>query len=129
MQEHGSFNMNITDQIIIINAYGAWNLETALRWGREFKLLANQIESSPWACIVDLSSFELAIPEVWEHIDEINDWCNLHNQKYEVVICSLSIQKSLLENSHKKLTNVETNFCSSLKQSIEWLSKFGVIKI
>ena len=129
MQEHGSYNMKIVDQTIIVEAVDAWNLETAERWGIEYKSLVGLIKNLPWACLVDLSNFELAIPDVLEHIDKINEWGNSHNQKFEVVVCSLSIQKDLLQNAHKILTNVETNFCENVVQAKSWLHQKGVLKI
>ena len=99
MLEHGSFNLSLIDQTIISEAFGSWNIETAIRWADEFKLLVGQISNAPWACIVDLSNFELAPLDVWAYIDEINLWCNVNNQKYEVLICSSSLQKAILEKS------------------------------
>ncbi|MFT6779727.1 MAG: hypothetical protein ACJAV1_003670 [Paraglaciecola sp.] len=127
LQEHGSYDMYILNQTLIIEAVDAWNLETSLRFGQEFKELVNKIEHNPWACLVNLNDFELAIPEVWEHVNKINEWANLHNQKYEVVVCSSLIQEVLLEISHKKLSNVETNFCENVEQAKKWLNQFGVI--
>jgi hypothetical protein len=128
MNEHGSFSMKIVDRTLIVKAEGAWNLETAIRWGQEFKLLVNRIEEHQWACLVDLSNFELAIPEVWDHLNSVNEWSNLHNQKYEAVVCSLSIQKVLIKKSHAVLTNVETKFCEGLNEAYEWLEIIGVLK-
>ncbi|PKI16594.1 hypothetical protein [Colwellia sp. 12G3] len=128
MNEHGSFSMKIVDRTLMVEAVGAWNLETAIRWGQEFKLLVSSIEELQWACLVDLSNFELAIPEVWEHLDSVNKWSNLHNQKYEAVVCSLSLQKVLIEKSHAALTNVETKFCEDLNEAFEWLEIMGVLK-
>ena len=61
-------------------------------------------------------------------LDELNEWGNLNNQKYEVVVCGLSIQQALLEKSHEVLTNVETKFSENLKQAYEWLETVGVMK-
>ncbi len=121
--------MKIVDQTIIIEAVGAWNLETAERWGIEFKLLAARIESLPWACLTDLSNFELAIPDVWEHLDMVNEWCNSHNQKFEAIICSLTIQRALFEKAQKNLAKVETNFFENVDQAKGWLHQKGVLKI
>lgn len=129
MLEHGSFNLSLIDQTIISEAFGSWNIETAIRWADEFKLLVGQISNAPWACIVDLSNFELAPLDVWSYLDEINLWCNANNQKYEVLICSSSLQKAILEKSKGNLTNVQTHFCLNLTEGKKLLSKYGVINI
>ena len=65
---------------------------------------------------------------MWEKIDELNIWANANNQRYEVVICSMSIQKALMEASHDVLTNVETTFCNNTQQAYQWLEQVGVYK-
>lgn len=86
------------------------------------------IKDKPWACLVDLSRWELSTPDMWQKIDELNEWGNENNQRFEVVICSLSIQKSLMETSHEVLTNVESKFCDKIEQAFSWLESVGVYK-
>jgi len=52
---------------------------------------------------------------MWDEIIELNKWGNSNNQKYEAVIGSMSLQKSLMEESHTVLTNVETKFCDNIE--------------
>ena len=127
MNEDGSFSMDLIDQTLIIKPVGAWNLETAVRWGDEFKSYVTIIQDKAWACLVDLSKFDLATPDVWEHINDVNQWSNLRNQKYEVVVCNLRIQEKLMENSHKSLWNVETKFFESFDEACLWLKSVGYI--
>lgn len=126
MQEHGSFDMKIISQTLVIKCFDSWNYETVSRLCIEYKELAKKINNKPWACLVDLTQWELSTPDMWDQIDELNQWGNINNQKYEVVICSLSIQRDLMEDSHNVLTNVETKFCNNLTQAYEWLKSVGV---
>ena len=128
MQEHGSFKLKIVDQTLVVQCFGSWNLETVLRMCKEYKELVEQINDKPWACLVDLSQWELSTPEMWDEIDKLNEWGNDNNQRYEAVICNLFIQKSLMEDSHTVLTNVETSFCENIEQAYEWLNSVGVLK-
>ncbi len=126
MQEHGSFDITCLNQTIIIKAIGSWNLETAVRYIKEYKRAVSLIKSNPWACLVDLTEWELATPDVVAYIAEFNAGGHSHNQKYEVVIHSLCLQKKLLANSHKVLTNVETKFCKNIEEAIVWLDSVGI---
>lgn len=128
MQEHGSFEMEIVDQTLVIKCFDAWNIETVLRLCNEFKELAETLNEKPWACIVDMSQWELATPEMWDEINKLNQWTNSNNQKYEAVICSVCIQEILMKGSHSALTNVETKFCENIDEAYEWLSNLGMLK-
>ena len=129
VQEHGSFDMKIVDQTLIIKCFDSWNIQTVLRLCKEYKALVETINDKPWACLVDMSQWELSTPEMWNEIDKLNQWGNINNQKYEAVICCLSIQKMLMEDSHSVLTNVETNFCQNIDEAYKWLSSLGVLNI
>ena len=127
MQEHGSFDMKIIDQTLIVKCFDAWNLETVLRMCEEYKILAKKIADKPWGCLVDLSQWELSTPDIWDEIAKLNTWGNKHNQKFEVVIYCMSLQKTLLADSHQVLTNVETHFCDNIEQAYTWLTQVGVL--
>lgn len=129
MREHGFFEMKILDQTLVIKCIGCWNFETILHIEKEYKELASTINHKPWACLVDLIEWELTSPETLEHISVINKWGNLNNQRYEVVVCNLAIQKAVFKDSHKVLTNVETTFRHNLEDAYKWLSSKGVMKI
>ncbi len=128
MKEHGSFTFEVFHQTLVVKCFDAWNTETVIRLCREYQEHAQQISDKPWGCLVDMSCWELSTPDMWEKIDELNEWGNQNNQKYEAVICSLSIQRSLMESSHEVLTNVETQFCEDIAQAYEWLASVGVYK-
>jgi len=63
------------------------------------------------------------------YLNKLNEWSNDNNQKYEAVICSMSLQKSMVEKSHMAFTNVETSIFENREQAYDWLSSVGVIKI
>ncbi|QBF82659.1 hypothetical protein EXU30_08135 [Shewanella maritima] len=128
MREHGSFEMEVRDQTLIVKCVDSWNIETVIRMCREYKQLAATICDQPWACLVDMTEWVLATPEMWAEIDKLNDWGNKHNQKFEAVVCSLALQKSLMVQSHEVLTNVETKFCKDLPEAYQWLADAGMLE-
>ncbi len=128
MQSHGSFEVTIIDQTLTVKAFGAWNYETALSYGEEFKQLACKLRNKPWACLLDLTEWELFTSDSWDYLNELNEWCNINNQKYEVIICSSPTQKALLEKTHVLLPNVEARFFDDFENAYKWLKHVGVLK-
>ncbi|GLS91373.1 hypothetical protein GCM10007916_24420 [Psychromonas marina] len=126
MREHGRFDMQVEEQVIVLKVYGAWNFETTSRWCHEYKDHIDAIKDKPWARLMDLTLWELTTPDVWELVDQVNQWANANNQQYDVVICPLSIQKQLLARAHQVLTNVEIVFCDNLIEARNWLKDNGL---
>lgn len=127
MQEHGSFEMYLLGQVISVNVFGGWNYETTARWCAEYRKHIDCIKTAPWARIMDLTHWELTTSDVWKVVDEANTWANLNNQKYDVVICSLSLQKKIVGRAHQALPNVEIKFCENMQDGKEWLELKGII--
>ncbi len=126
MQEHGSFDLKLVGQVLVIKPYDSWNLETALRFCDECKKLASQISNQPWAVLSDLSHWDLSTPDTWEPINELNTWANEHNCQYEVVITTSPIQTELLTKSHEVSTNAQTKFFQDINDGFNWLSSVGI---
>lgn len=126
MQEHGTFEMDLHGQVIRLKVFGCWNRETTSRWCSEYKARIDSIKTKPWARFIDLTFWELTTPDVWECVDEVNTWANLNNQKYEVVICPLPIQKYILQRAHQVLSNVEIIFCKNIQEAKKWLELNGM---
>lgn len=128
MLEHGSYKFEINQQTLVVRCFDAWNIETVISMCHEYKIHVNKIKNKPWACLVDLTQWELSTPGMWDHIDELNEWGNINNQKYEAVVCSSSLQQHFMENSHEVLTNVESKFFDTLPQAYQWLESLDVYK-
>jgi hypothetical protein len=129
MQEHGSFELKVKNKTLISTLFGAWNYETTIRYSKECKQLVDNLTDEPCGSLVDFTEWELATPDILEVVDELNAWASINNLKYEVVICSLSLQQQLMEQYQESLTSVETKFVKNLEQAYEWLKSMGVLKI
>jgi len=125
MLEHGSFKIELIKQVITVRFFGEWNKETSVRMCEEFHEKAKTITGQPWACIVDLTKWELGGPEVWEPIVQINDWCTENGQAFEAVVCRQELQKFIMEKTHEALPKTVSSFFQTEVDAKNWLCKYG----
>jgi hypothetical protein len=125
MKEHGSYDLDVQKQTITFSAYDSWNYQTAQRWGDEIKSIVTGFENKEWACIVDLTMWELATPDIRGYLVELYMWLNDNNLKYLAVVFGLSIHKEILEKTYVVLTNVKKEYCESLDEAREYLDRVG----
>lgn len=124
MLEHGSYKIELCKQVITVRFVGAWNKETSLKMCDEFQQEAKKIAGNPWACLIDLTKWELGGPEVWEPILQINHWCTENNQQLEAVVCSNLIQKYIVKELEKALPETESAFFSTEIEAKKWLNQY-----
>jgi len=125
MIEHGSYEIELFKQVIIVRFFDAWNKETSLKMCEEFQREAKRITDNPWACIVDLTKWDFGGPEVWEPIVQVNDWCTENGQELEAVVCTNELQKYILEKTQKALPKTESAFFRTEIEAKNWLNKYG----
>jgi hypothetical protein len=125
MKEHGSYKIELFKRVIIVRFFDTWNKETSLKMCGEFQKKAKILTGSPWACIVDLTNWDLGGPEVWEPIIQVNDWCTENGQELEAVICITELQKYILEKTQTALPKTESAFFNTEIEAKKWLEKYG----
>ena len=125
MNTHGSYKLEINKNTVTFKAYDSWNYEEAIEWGNEFKNIVIQMRNEPWACLVDLTEWELATPDTRSYLSELYLWLNDQNLKHLAVTFGLSIQKDVLEITYRLLTNVDKKYCVDLDEANKWLNSVG----
>jgi hypothetical protein len=125
MKAHGSYKLEVNKNTVTFIAYDSWNYEAAIEWGNEFKNIVIQMNNEPWACLVDLTEWELATPDTGSYLSELYLWLNNQNLKYLAVVFGLSIQKDVLEKTYRILTNVDKKYCVDLDEANNWLNSVG----
>jgi hypothetical protein len=123
---HGEYAIERRGQIIMLSCTGAWNDYTARQMCQDFLKEAKQICDKPWACLIDVSAWELGPPEIWAPVEKLNTWCNSHNQTYEAVVATKRIHQLLVKRSQEPLTNVTAKQFDTVHDALEWLVKQGI---
>mgnify|MGYP000067038300 CR=1 FL=1 len=126
MQEHGSFEIEVTGQTIRVKLFDQWNYETTVRFCNEFKVIALTISDKPWACLVDLLDWELGTPDIWAPLEGGNLWSSNNNQKYEASVSKLGVHKHVMKKSDEALIGVQTNAFDNVTDALAWLEEVGI---
>ncbi|MDC0602546.1 hypothetical protein OAP14_05895 [Aliiglaciecola sp.] len=71
-KSHGDFNIELRGNILITDAFGPWNRETAIEFAKECeKALAPIFHQRAFALLTDISCWELGTPDIVQ-IHEFN---------------------------------------------------------
>lgn len=125
MKVHGSYTLAVNKNTVTFKAYDAWNYEATIKWGKELSKMVTSMNNEPWACLVDLTEWELATPDSRSYISEFYAWLNEQNLTYLVVVFAHSFQKEILEKTYVILTKVERKYCIDIDEGREWLKSVG----
>ena len=127
MREHGSYQIQLIGQVISTKLIGQWNYETTEHYVNDALAQAKLISDKPWACLIDLTEWELWTPDVWPLLEEANRWSAANNQKYEATITKMATHERVLEKTDEGFSGgVITQVFDNHQKALEWLQSVGI---
>jgi hypothetical protein len=129
---HGTFKIELQDDIVFVDMIGAWNLETAIAFSAEIKALTKQIYGRPWAALTRMDEWELCTPDCEPVIVEFSLDAKRSGLTREAVVnekesTKLELFSRFRNDSLVKQANpeFERRFFKNLASGLAWLHSEG----
>ena len=125
---HGSFELDISGNIIISHIKGAWNRETAIDFETQMKKAIRELKGVPFGMVSVFDEWELYTPDCKPIVSELF---------FHALQCGL--QKEGLVNSHDSVKmrhfallissypDFERKLFTSTEQALEWLATYEFV--
>ncbi|WP_108649965.1 hypothetical protein [Dongshaea marina] len=120
LKEHGTFTLEIRQEILLINPIGAWNLEMAQHFCADYREFCRELIEQPWGSLLDFGQWQLGPPDMWQPIEELAVWLSHRHHSFEAVICPLSIQKQLIKRRFEITPGLITEFFDDWDKAFAW---------
>lgn len=126
---HGSFDMWVDNQVLLVRINGAWNKEETQAYFTKMKQLTIEVIKQPWAQIVYLNDWELGTPENEQITMELIQWSMEHNLKKTATVYSPNLIKKLqIERlKNKTINTVDYRTFQQEKEAFAWLESEGYV--
>ncbi|WP_159084527.1 hypothetical protein [Dongshaea marina] len=94
--KHGTYSIELDSNIVIMRAYGSWNLEQAEAYCHDLcENYVSHIEHSPWGLVGDLTEWGLCTPEAMQRFEQLAEELSNRNQYFQAAISQMKMQQSL----------------------------------
>lgn len=87
-EEHGTFDIKVTSNVIAISLYGAFNKEATQHYCNDVALKVSKLASTPFYILLDIRRVEGATPDSWDVAQQHNNWLATQNLVKKVIVCS-----------------------------------------
>lgn len=118
-KEHGLFNIEIEDNLLLVQFFDAWNYDQANCYNQEVKRAAASLVNKPWARIIDLTHWEGGGEETIAPIGDLHRWSLQNNCQLVVFINPPLVPKYMLEKYGDPYGNYE--IFQSLNEAKSWV--------
>lgn len=117
MHPHGSYSIEIDNNVIICRLRGSWNKEQALAFQHELQHNVNQINDIKWIYLVDASEFEGATPQAYQVQDLTIQWCVTNNLSKRIIISDNSMTVAIARKFQSNFQTIDTEVVASFEQA------------
>lgn len=130
MKRHGTYTLKRSNDTLLVQCLGSWNLETTRLYALEYKAVVAPIIHQDWAVVCDLRQWELATPESMPVFQDLMKWCFDKG----LTSCIYLYERSFVKHHHLKqmtltLKNLPENYTFKKVDTIEpvydWLKSHG----
>jgi hypothetical protein len=129
LEPHGSFNLSVSNNILIARLSDSWNKECAEDFAFNFQIKASPLLGEPWGHLVFLDNWDLGVPEMLPIITELVTWCieNGLEKSAQVYNDSMIKKYSIDQMVVKQKGGFERRIFSEPDKAMTWLSQYGFI--
>ncbi len=127
LEPHGSFNLSVSNNILIARLSGSWNKECAENFATNLQIKARPLIGEPWGHLVFLDNWDLGVPEMLPIITELVIWCieNGLEKSAQVYNDSMIKKYSIDQMVVKQKRGFERRVFAEPDKAMSWLSKYG----
>lgn len=122
MIEHGTFELYVKNDHIVLDATGPWNEPTFNRYDKELKELVRQFDGAPWSHIAILRNETLLIPSVEKLLEEQLVWRKTTNFVLDTFVFCNNIAEAIslhqLDLMFKRV-GVEYRLAKTVKEAVD----------
>ena len=127
--EHGTYDVKLINNVLVVECHGAWNGENAIAYGKEASMLLKEVFGRPWAQITVITDWELATPDVDSIMAELVSKANKLGLCREAVVNASGAGSVKLEQFNRTLADIDNDFIRKVFTNFEdaacWLSNEG----
>jgi len=127
MQGHGSYQLNVVNQVVVCKIFGTWNKEAGEEYFLTLKGLTKNTVKKPWAMLFHLNEWGLGTPESDKVAVKTMQWLLTHNVKAVALIFTPNQLKSVHLEQLASLseTNLNMQTFSNESDAVTWLTTQG----
>jgi len=126
--QHGSYKIYLVNRVLVSKSYGSWNEATCSEFCNQYMKLATPLIDHSWGGLIDVSQWQLAIPEAESIAVTFERWCCENNRDFVAIVGSSPLIDFQLKRSgtacHNKIVDVRS--FSTSDSAIRWFIELGL---
>lgn len=125
---HGEYILDtsmLSENILIAQLTGSWNLETAREEIAEMLVISEKLKQFKWGILIDMREWEICTPEVMEYFNSSVEKFTERNFRVQAVLLKMSMQKMVIAGYESKANESDniltTQYFNDYDLAFDWL--------
>nr|NJM01657.1 hypothetical protein [Desulfobacula sp.] len=125
-EAHGTFELSVKGEIVIIRFFHNWNLEGAKAFFTRYRDFLQQLGLKRFGVLSDLRQFGGGTPDAIEFFEKISDWAQENGQAARALIMDSGLKEFTINRIDKGRTRFQVQAFSDEAKALAWFESLGL---
>lgn len=125
-EAHGTFELSIKGEILIIRFFHDWNLEGAKAFFTRYRELVRQQGLKKFGVLSDLRQFGGGTPDAIAFFEKISDWAQENGQVARALIMDSGLKEFTISRIDKGKNRFQARAFSDEAEALAWFESLGL---
>jgi len=125
-EAHGTFELSVKGEILIIRFFHTWNLEGAKAFFARYKDLLQQRNLKQFGVLSDLRQFGGGTPDAIEFFEKISDWAWENGQVARALLMDSGLKEFTISRIDKGKNRFQARAFSDETEALAWFESLGL---
>ena len=126
-EAHGTFELSVKGEILIIRFFHNWNLEGAKAFFTQYRALIQQHNLKQFGVLSDLRQFGGGTPDAIEFFEKISDWARENGQVARALIMDSGLKEFTISQIDKGKKRFQDRAFSGEPEALAWFESLGLV--
>ncbi len=125
-EAHGTFELSVKGEILIIRFFHTWNLEGAKAFFARYRDFLQQHGLKKFGVLSDLRQFGGGTPDAIEFFEKISDWAQENGQVARALIMDSGLKEFTISRIDKGKSRFQAQAFSDEAEALAWFESLGL---
>jgi hypothetical protein len=123
---HGSYEISIQGEVIVLSLEGSWNLEQAKTFFEAYKPFILKQGFTRFGVLTDFRSLEGGTPDAIAYFEEISVWAMEQGQVARAQVLDSSLKAYIVDQATKDKNLFAIQSFEDKDKALDWMASLGL---
>ncbi len=123
---HGSFDLDVRGEVILVTIEGSWNLEQVKRFFEAYKPFVRRQALRKFGVVSDFLNLDGATPDAIAFFEEVTAWAKAQGQVARAQVLNSPLREYIVDRATKSKDIFHIKSFDNKEEALDWMASLGL---